>query len=69
MEMPMVWSLSEATNSSTSLGTWWTLCSSLPLCLTDHSVARAWAAKLMSMTLAGWPWAAARLISRPSPRT
>ena len=33
MAMPMVWSLSEATNSSTSLGTWWTLCSSLPLLL------------------------------------
>src|SRR5208337_2009205 len=40
-EMPMVWSLSEATNSSTALGAWWTLCSSLLVCLTDHSVASA----------------------------
>ena len=44
-------------------------CWRLPFWVRRHSVASAWAAKLMSMTLAGWPWAAARLIRRPSPRT
>src|SRR6185312_14348368 len=34
---------------------------------TRYSAASDWFAKLMSMTLAGWPSAAARLIKRPSP--
>ena len=33
-----------------------------------NSEARAWVAKLMSMTEAGWPSAAARFTRRPSPR-
>src|SRR5438309_10636533 len=32
-----------------------------------YSTESAWSAKLISMTLAGWPSAAARLIRRPSP--
>src|SRR5881296_1097552 len=37
--------------------------------LTTNSAASAWFANDMSMTLAGWPSAAARLIRRPSPST
>ena len=37
-------------------------------CLIKYSTERAWLAKLMSMTEAGWPSAAARLMRRPSPR-
>ena len=36
-------------------------------CLTRYSADSAWLAKLISITAAGWPSAAARLISRPSP--
>ena len=39
----------------------------LRLPFTRCSTAGAWSAKLISMTIAGWPSAAARLISRPSP--
>ena len=36
---------------------------------TTNSAPSAWLAKLISITEAGWPSAAARLIRRPSPRT
>ncbi len=41
----------------------------LPLFFTRYSTDSAWFAKLISITLAGCPSAAARLIKRPSPRT
>src|SRR5260221_14635819 len=67
--IPIDASLCLDTRFSTSTGTEWTLADSLPLFLTQNSLVSACVAKLMSMTLAGWPWAAARLTSRPSPRT
>ncbi len=41
----------------------------MPLFLTRYSAESAWLANDISMTLAGWPSAAARLIRRPSPST
>ena len=66
MPIPMVISLSRATFLSISSGTSWTRTSSLGLIQT-HSAVSAWSAKLMSMTSLGWPSAAARLTSLPSP--
>src|SRR5262249_32822622 len=62
-------SLSRAISSSMSRGTTYTFRSRRLPCLTMYSTDSAWFAKLMSITIAGCPSAAARLISRPSPRT
>jgi hypothetical protein len=47
----------------------WTEFDNPPWFRTRYSADSAWLAKLMSITFAGCPSAAARLISRPSPRT
>src|SRR6266705_1707767 len=66
---PIAASFRRAISASRSRGM---RCTSLVNCLaccTTNSAARAWFANDMSITLAGWPSAAARLISRPSAST
>jgi lipopolysaccharide export system permease protein len=65
---PIDSSLSLAIPWSISSGTAWTRTGSLSGSPARYSQHRAWLAKLMSMTDAGWPSAAERFIKRPSPR-
>ncbi len=67
--MPNVSSFTRATSSSMAAGTSYTLFSSSSACLNRYSAARAWLAKLMSITLAGCPSAQARFTRRPSAST
>src|SRR5712692_10635901 len=65
--MPSDSSLSLATRLSRSTGTVYTFFSCDAWFFTMYSHESAWSAKLMSITDAGCPSAAARLITRPSP--
>ena len=58
-----------ATCLSSASGTEWTVFSRVAWFFTMYSAESAWLAKLMSITDAGCPSAAARLMSRPSPST
>src|SRR6266540_2223109 len=62
-------SFRRAISASTSRGRRCTALARVFAFRTTNSAARAWLANDMSMTLAGWPSAAARLISRPSAST
>src|SRR5512140_366453 len=64
---PIACSLSRAISRSTASGTRCTVFESDLRSFTRYSAPSDWFAKLMSMTLAGCPSAAARLIKRPSP--
>src|SRR3989338_5699355 len=66
ISMPIEASLSEATVSSISSETSYTAGASFVFCFANHSHASACVEKLISMTLAGCPSAAARFTSRPS---
>src|SRR5579884_822332 len=66
---PIAASLSRAISASSSRGMRCTARASAAPCFATYSAARAWLANDMSMTLAGCPSAAARLISRPSAST
>src|SRR2546425_6034990 len=66
---PIACSLRRAISWSRSAGMRWTSFDSCFALSTTYSAASAWFANDMSMTLAGWPSAAARLIRRPSPST
>ncbi len=68
MFMPIERSLRRAISWSSSCGMTYTFASSCAAFLTMYSAARAWLAKLMSITLAGCPSAAARFTRRPSAR-
>jgi inosine-uridine nucleoside N-ribohydrolase len=68
IEIFMASSFSFATCLSRASGTEWTVLPSVAWFFTMYSAASAWLAKLMSITDAGCPSAAARLIRRPSPR-
>src|SRR5205085_10853487 len=69
MLSPSERSFSPAISVSTASGSICTPGLSWPLRLTRYSTDKAWFAKLISMTLAGCPSAAAKLIRRPSPST
>src|SRR5258708_1845699 len=63
---PIVRSLRRAISSSISRGTGYTFRSSEAAFWIAYSVARAWFANDMSITIAGWPSAAEMLTRRPS---
>ena len=65
IEIPIDSSLSSAIFKSISRGRVYNLCSNFPLFFTINSMPRAWFAKLISITLAGCPSAAARLTNLP----
>src|ERR1700737_2459358 len=69
MAMCIAANFSRAISRSMSSGTGYTFGCSSRACETRYSALSAWLAKLMSMTAAGCPSAAARFTSRPSPRT
>src|SRR5271166_4095219 len=64
---PMDSSLSLAIWRSMASGTTYTPGFNSDACFIMYSAESAWLAKLMSITEAGWPSAAARLMRRPSP--
>src|SRR3989441_4907102 len=66
---PIACSLRRAISASSSRGMRCTSFASCLACCTTNSAASAWFANDMSITLAGWPSAAARLMSRPSAST
>ena len=67
IEVPMLFNLRRATSLSMSCGTTYTVFWSFFACFTRYSTESAWFANDMSMTMAGCPSAAARLMRRPSP--
>src|SRR6266576_2782049 len=69
MVTPMAASFRRAISASRSRGIRCTSFVSSEACFTTCSAASAWFANDMSITLAGWPSAAARLMSRPSAST
>src|SRR5256885_3851241 len=68
MVTPMACSLRRAISASSSRGMRCTSFVRRCACCTTNSAASAWFANDMSITLAGWPSAAARLMRRPSAR-